>query len=301
MSGIRNKIKQSFLWTYKKLSSTCIQKRLGYSKNTRLLIIHADDLGLSGSENTASMEAFERGIVNSGSIMVTCPGFDEIIAYAKNHPEADLGVHLTLTNEWDSYKWRPLMPFNEVRSLVDDDGFFFKDITILLKKSAPLDIEKELRAQINFALNAGIDITHLDSHMFIAFSQKIFKIYSDLGKEYKLPVLLTKKLPIRYLIARDSIIVDKLYYAEPENYAAELDKYYCKALESIKPGLNCILIHTAFNNKEMKEITDNQVNYGPAWRQADFNFFTGDSCRKLIVDNNIKLITWREIRDKLVR
>jgi predicted glycoside hydrolase/deacetylase ChbG (UPF0249 family) len=301
MSGIRNTLKQAFLRTFKQLLSTSIQKRLGYSKNTKLLIIHADDLGLSAAENAASIEALKKGIVNSGSIMTPCPGFNEIAEYAKNHPESDLGVHLTLTNEWDSYKWKPLTPWNEVRSLVDDNGFFFKDKRSIQKKSSASDIEKELRAQINFALNAGIDITHLDSHMFIAFSHKVIEIYFDLGKEYKLPVLLTKKLPLRYLLAKNSIIVNELYYAEPEDYVDGIEKYYRRVLESIKPGLSCILIHPAFDNNEMKEIMNNQVNGGSAWRQSDFDFFTSDICRQLIIDNNIKLATWREIRDKLIR
>jgi hypothetical protein len=301
MSGISNTLKQAFLLTYKKLSSTCIQKRLGYSKDTKLLIIHADDLGLSASENAATIEAFKYGIVNSGSIMVPCPGFDEIARYARDHPEADLGVHLTLNNEWISYKWKPVMPTGEVRSLVDKEGFFLRDKRSLQNKSALPEIGKELRAQIDFALKAGIDVTHFDSHMFIAFSPKVFKTYSDLGKEYKLPVLLTNKLPLCYLLASDSIIVDKLFYAEPEDYSGGLDKFYRNTLESLEPGLNSILIHPAFNNKEMMEITRNQVNDGAAWRQADFDFFTSNACRQLIIDNNIKLITWREIRDKLVR
>jgi len=301
MNGIRNTLKQTILRIYKLIFSTCIQKRLGYPKDIKLLIIHADDLGLSASENAATIEAFNRGIVTSGSIMVPCPGFDEIARYARDHPEADLGVHLTLTNEWISYKWKPVMTTNEVRSLVDDEGFFLRDKRSLQNKSSLPEIEKELRAQIDLALKTGIDVTHLDSHMFIAFSPKLLKIYSDLGKEYKLPVLLSKKLPLRHLIARDSIIVDKLYYADLDDCTGGLEKFYRNTLESLEPGLNSILIHPAFNNKEMKEITRNQVNDGAAWRQADFDFFTSDACRQLIIDNNIKLITWREIRDKLVR
>jgi predicted glycoside hydrolase/deacetylase ChbG (UPF0249 family) len=301
MSGIRDRLRQTFLRAYKKLATTSVQSRLGYPENTKLLIIHADDLGITRTENAASIEALEKGMVNSGSIMVPGRGVNEILQYAKSHPGIDVGVHLTLTSEWNSYKWGPVLPSVEVKSLVETDGFFFPDKASLVKKSLPSDLKKELRAQVNCLIEAGVDITHLDSHMFIAFSNKILKIVSELGREFRLPVLLTDKLPIYYLIAKNVIMVDKLYYAKPKNYINGLADFYSEVLRSIKPGLNCILVHLAFDNKEMQDITLDQINFGSAWRQADFDFFTGDECRRLIKENNIQLITWREIRDKLLR
>ena len=105
--------------------SKSIQESLGYEKNTKLLIIHADDMGLSGSENAASIESLERGSVNSGSVMVPCPGFKEIADYCKTHPNADVGIHLTLTSEWPSYKYGPVFISGEVKSITDLNGFFF--------------------------------------------------------------------------------------------------------------------------------------------------------------------------------
>jgi hypothetical protein len=137
--------------------------------------------------------------------------------------------------------------------------------------------------------------------MFIAFSTKVLKIYYRLGMEYKIPVLLTNNLPISYLLKKNVIIADKLYYAKPVNNINELGNFYSNILSSIKPGLNCLLVHLAFDNKEMQDITHNQIKFGSKWRQADFDFFTGDECRRLIKENNIQLITWREIRDKLFR
>ena len=120
-----------------------IQERLGYPKDTKLLIIHADDLGLSHSENLASMYAMENGTVNSGSIMVPCPWFPEIAAYARSHPDADVGLHLTLTSEWEFYKWGPVLPSNEVPSLINEQGFLYDGIENSFQNAKDQDIETD--------------------------------------------------------------------------------------------------------------------------------------------------------------
>jgi predicted glycoside hydrolase/deacetylase ChbG (UPF0249 family) len=286
----------------RKVFSKSIQKRLGYPGNTKLLIIHADDLGISSSENAASFEAFEKGLVNSGSVMATCPKYHEVAGYSKTHPNSDIGVHLTLTSEWPSYKWGPSLDSEEVKSLTDQYGHFFDNKTDLGKNIIPAEVEKELRAQIDRMIESGIDLTHIDTHMFTAFSNnEILKICISLGEEYKLPVLLIDELLFHIRNLHKAIIVDRLYYAKPENNATGLINYYREVLRSIRPGLNCILVHIAFDNEEMQEIAKGQLNYGAAWRQTDFDFFTSNECRQLIKNNNIQLVTWREIRDKLIR
>ena len=102
-----------------------IQERLGYPKDTKLLIIHADDLGVSQSENAASIYAMEKGSVSSGSIMVPCPWMGDIAAYARSHPNADLGLHLTLTSEWKNYRWGSVLPANQAGSLLNTAGFLY--------------------------------------------------------------------------------------------------------------------------------------------------------------------------------
>lgn len=279
-----------------------IQKRLGYPRNTKLLIIHADDLGMAVSENAASLEVMGEGFVNSGSVMVPCPAFHSFVDEIRTNPKADIGIHLTLTSEWCEYKWGPVLSPKKVSSIVDQNGLFFESNNLVNINSIIKEVEKEFRAQIRIALESGLDLTHIDTHMFTAFSNKdILKVYKALGKEFMLPVLLTNELPISTQIGKKAIIVDQLFYAKPEDYVKGLCNYYSQALKSIKPGLNCILVHTAYNNNEMQAITLDQINYGSAWRQDDFDFFSSEKCRQLIEDNNLVLITWREIRDKLVR
>ena len=152
--------------------------------------------------------------------MVNCSGFQEVTKYANDNPSADIGIHLTLTSEWDSYKWKPILPNSDVPHIIDDKGFLFKDNTYLNRPEGINDIQEECRAQIRMALKSGIDVTHLDSHMFTTFSNKrILEIYKSLGREFRLPVLLTKELPVKTLVERKAVIVDQLIYAEPEDYA----------------------------------------------------------------------------------
>lgn len=280
-------------------SSEGVLRRLGYSKRAKLLIIHADDLGLSSSENEASIEAMKHGSVNSGSVIAPCLKFQEIVNFSKSNPQADIGIHLTITSEWGSYKWRPILPTNEVPSLVDSDGYFFDNHINLLSQFNAKDIEKEFRAQINLVIESGIVPTHLDTHMFTAFrNPNIQNIYISLGKEYNVPVLLNKDKSFLNFNLDKEILVNELYIAKSVDYTRGLDNFYRKILQSLKSGLNSILVHTAYNNTEMHNITQNEVNYGSIWRQADFDFFTSEDCKQIIKNKNIQLITWREIKNK---
>jgi len=281
-----------------------LSEKLGYAKNTKLLIIHADDAGLSHSENMATIKSLEKGIVNSYSIMIPSPWFYEMATYTKNNYHLDNGIHLTLTCEWEVYKFGPVLPISEVPSLVDENGYFFKK-TEQLKNNATLeDVEKELEAQIKKALKFGLKPTHIDSHMYsVGASSEYFKIYRNLGKKYKLPIMISKQLMEMlgfnpdYNIQEGDLLIKKVHmgmfkYFEPE----KLKKYYSGIFENMVKGLNIILIHPAFNNSEMKGITINHPNFGSDWRQIDYDFFISKEAKYKLKKNNIELITWNDIK-----
>ncbi len=286
-----------------------IQERLGYSKDTKLLIIHADDMGVSQSENAASISAMEKGSVSSGSIMVPCPWMGDIASYARTHPKADLGLHLTLTSEWKYYKWGTVTPAPQALSLLNKNGFFYNDLDSLYKFGKPADVEKEIRAQIERAKQFGIDPTHFDAHMGCMFgSPEYLSILIKLSHEYKVPVLLNRiafkflyQIDLDKFISDKDVLVDNVFMAQPDDFKNGMDKFYTGILTNLKPGLNCILLHAAFDNPEMQAVTIDHPDYGAAWRQADYNFFTGEHCRQLLAEQKIQLVTWKEIRDKLIR
>ncbi len=157
-----------------------IAEKLGYPKDAKLLILHADDIGVSHSVNAATIAAFEKKGITSASIQVPCPWFLEIATYAKAHPELDWGIHLTLTAEWKYYKWGGVLPADQISSLLDKDGYFYNSVEDFAQHAKPQEVEAELRAQIERALAFGIKITHLDSHMGALyatpeFTQILFK------------------------------------------------------------------------------------------------------------------------------
>jgi predicted glycoside hydrolase/deacetylase ChbG (UPF0249 family) len=285
-----------------------VQERLGYPKDTKLLIIHADDLGVSHAENMASIQAMEKGVVSSGSIMVPCAWLSEIAAYAKSHPNACLGLHLTLNAEWKVYKWGPVTPHDQVPSLLDGNGYLNESVEAFLKTAKAGEVERELRNQIERAKHFGIDPTHFDAHMGAAFStEKFLETLIKLGHEYKVPVLISKDfsrvLNIDYtkFVTDKDVIVDRVIIASGRDYASGMENFYTQQIKSLQPGLNVLLLHAAYDNDEMKAITVDHEDYGAAWRQQDFNFFTSEKCKRLLADEKIKVVTWREIRDKIVR
>ena len=168
------------------------------AKSRRRVVLHEDDVGMCHGANSAFLELVRLGVCSSGSVMVPCPWFLEIAEAAAADPSIDLGVHLTLNAEKRHYKWRPLTAPSPKSGLTDEHGFFHPDVATTRRKASPEAVETELRAQIDAAYAAGIDVTHLDAHMGAAFSPEFCDIYIRLGLEYRLPILLTRpSRPIR--------------------------------------------------------------------------------------------------------
>src|SRR5712664_772606 len=170
-----------------------LAEKLGYPRDAKLLIVHADDLGVTHSVNAASTQALESGGVKSASIMVPCPWFPEIADYAKSHPAADFGLHLTLTSERVYYRWGPVAPRDKVLSLVDENGYFHHD-WMAATRIEPKEVEVELRAQIERGYAMGIRPTHLDSHQYRLYDngKELFEVLLRIAHEKKLPFFVVR-------------------------------------------------------------------------------------------------------------
>jgi len=287
---------------------TSIAERLGYPKGSKLLILHADDLGVSHSQNLAGMSAFEQRAVNSGSIMVPCPWFPEIAAYARTHRNQDLGVHLTLNSEWEYYKWGPVSSRDSVASLLNSSGYFYSSVDSLAKNGKPEEVEKELRNQVKKALATGVDVTHLDTHMGAVVSRPDFlAAYMRVGKDFGLPVLLDKRIfdldlpDVKALLSEQTVVLDQIFMESPEQFQNGAAAYYTAVLRKLPPGLNLLIVHLAKDNEEMRAVTTDHPDYGATWRQADYDFITSQTCRDILNEEAIILVTWRELRDKITR
>ena len=280
----------------------------GLSDDAVMLMIHADDAGLCHSENKATIHCLENGSVNSCSVMVNCPGFDEMAAYLRLNPEFDHGIHLTLTCEWLDYKFGPVLSSDEVPSLVDENGNFFKDRKTLLQNADPAEVRKEIRAQIEKGLDFGLQPSHIDSHMYsMGISHEIFDIYREAGEEFNLPVLLNGRLLAEISGLDPGRVLGPADFQIPNIHLGHFDvfregklaDFYRETIENLTPGLHMILVHPAYDDQEMKEITRDHPNFGSAWRQIDTEFFSSPQCKDLLRKKGVQMINWKEIQKLL--
>lgn len=279
-----------------------LAERLGYDSDAKLLIIHADDIGLSQSVNDASITTFEKGGISSGSIMVPCPWFADFATYYKEHPQLDVGIHITLTAEWDHYKWGGILPAGEIPSLLDEHGYFYASVEEVGMHADPAEVEKEVRAQIERALSFGINPTHLDTHMGSVLARPdLTQIYMKLGKEYGLPVFAPRMMLMgmpeeaREMIQAEYTLVDGFFMLNEEKPGVSWLEAYGEMVEGMVPGLNQMIVHVANDNEEMQAIAINHRAFGATWRQNDLDLMISQEFNDLLKENNIQLVSWKQI------
>lgn len=275
--------------------------------NQRHVIIHSDDAGMSHSVNRATIDAMERGIVSSASIMVPCPWFPEIAKYAAAHPEKDFGIHLTLNAEWDLYRWGPVADRSRVSSLVDEDGYLWDNVAQVGENAKVEHVEIELRAQIERAKKFGVPISHLDTHMGAVLARPdIAQVYFKLGVEYNLPVLIIRPTPENGIEARFSDaanivslleskglpILDTLYQYYDRKPLEDRKAKYLQTLRELPVGVSQIIIHCGYDDLELRNITSSVQT-----RDGDRRIFMDDDVKAEIEKHQIKVINWREFRE----
>ena len=276
-----------------------IAERLGYPANSRLLIIHADDVGMMRSVNRASFEALEKGWVTSASILVVCPWFPEVTRFARAHPDADLGIHLALNSEWTSFRWGPISHGTLVPSLLDADGYLPLLEESVVRQVSLADVEHELRAQLEKARSAGIRVTHLDSHMGTLFRTKeLLEIYTRLGRSYQLPVLLPREAfqsAPNIPFPNESILIDRVLQIQPGVPIEKWMETYRQMLDPLPPGVYELVVHLGYDDEELRGATWDHPDWGAAWRQADFNLVRSPEFQRFLHDRGFILIRWKDL------
>ena len=258
-----------------------VAEKLGYPKDARLLIIQSD-LAMMHATNRAAFEALEKHWITSATIIVPCPWFPEAAAFARAHPDGDYGLHLALNSEWETYRWGPVSPRAAVPSLLDKDGYF-PPLTDEVVKHAKLDeVERELRAQIEKAKAAGINVTHLDAHMETLWATpQLMEVYQRVGREYRLPVLLpngpVKDIQIGPRVANDQWL-----------------EWYKKRLSGLGPGVYQLTLHLGYDDEEARGATGDRP-WGAAWRQRDWEMLRNSDLRDWLKQQGFVLVTWKEL------
>lgn len=281
---------------------TSLAERLGFSASDIVLIVNADDVGMSHGTNMAVKDGMERGLITSGTIMVPTPWFEEIAVYATANPTRDFGLHLTHTSEWKVYKWGPVANKADVPGLVTPQGYLWPDIGPIYKNATPEQAAVEARAQVRKALDRGIDVTHLDSHMgALQYDMRFHAVYRALAKEFDLPIRmgnqdLLAKLGGGHLRAEldaDGTVYPDYLIHQQRKPGEAVDVYWKRMIAELTPGVTELYIHPAVAGEEMQHITN-------SWQERDteYHLFTDDaSVKALIAQRNIKLIGWRALRD----
>jgi predicted glycoside hydrolase/deacetylase ChbG (UPF0249 family) len=276
-----------------------IAERLGHPADSKLLILHADDLGAAHSIDVASFAALDKGAISSASIMVPTPWITEVAAYARAHPNADLGLHLTLTSEWETYRWGSVEPADRVASLLDSAGSFPNDEKLVAAHAKPIEAEREIRAQINRALALGIRPTHLDSHMGSLFTTpELIATYVKVAHDYHLPFLALKGSPLaapQAGIAAQDVLLDAVIIADRQVPRDQWKEFYLKAIANLKPGLTEIIVHLGHDDSELQAVMVNHEPFGSAWRQHDYDIVNSPEFKKALRDNHVILVTWKEL------
>jgi predicted glycoside hydrolase/deacetylase ChbG (UPF0249 family) len=293
--------------------SGTLAERLGFGPRDRVAVVHCDDIGMCHAANMGAFEALDRGPATCGSVMVPCPWFSEAAHMAQSRPEVDLGVHLVLNAEFEHYRWGPVTGPRAVPSLVGPDGCFPRTAGEVARRARPEEVEVELRAQVERALSAGIDVTHLDAHMGTVLLPPFVEIYARLAREFRLPIFVVRpdRAALDALEARDAAgyYAEVLDALEADGFPA-LDGFDADSLHfeegrgephnlarlaGLGPGVNYLICHPARGGEELEAITSSA-------RMRDFEraFYGGEEGERALEREGLHRLGMRPLRE-LVR
>ena len=286
-----------------------VLKKLGFSDTDRVVIIHADDIGMCQATLTAYSDLMDFGLVSSAATMVPCGWFPATAAYCRAHPEVDMGVHTTITCEWDTYRWGPLTGSHASSGMVDEEGYFWRSSRAVQEHGQPEAVHAELEAQIQRAIDAGINPTHIDTHMGAVAHEKFMGAYIQSGIAYGLPPLNVRWDADTFKRQRgmDDVSAQAAEQAvlKLEEQGIPLIDHFAgmplsgdKPLElaqekfdALQPGITHFVLHPAQDTPELRAIA-------PDWpaRVADYELFTSAALRDYVQQQGIQVIGYRALQ-----
>lgn len=284
-------------------------RKLGFGADDRVVIIHADDVGMCQATLCAFVELIDYGLVSCGSLMVPCPWFPATTAYCRSHAEVDVGVHLTLTSEFKTYRWGPISTRHPESGLLDSEGYLPRRSEDVQELGQTRAVFCELRSQLELALAEEIDVSHLDSHMGTVFHPRFLSGYLDLALAHHLP-LVVPRLNVQQrsfsadLLCTTSTALDRLERAGapifdrilglPLNQTNDRLEAAEDTLAQAVPGLNLLIVHPAVDGQEIRTIT-------PTWsaRVADYQTFLRPELREYVRTSGLQIIGYRALREAM--
>ena len=300
------------------MSPNSVLRKLGLEDDDRVVIIHADDIGMCQATLPAFADLVDFGLISSSAVMVPCPWFPEVAAYCRQHPKIDMGVHLDLTCEYDGYRWGPLSTRDPSSGLIDDDGYFYRGPEGVQEHGDAKAVQLELWTQVARALDAGIDVTHIDTHQGAVMHPSFMSAYAQLAVEHGLPMMMLRLDEAGWLAlgramgldlgsgaaaltaqlvqkweARGLPLLDNLVML-PLDQPADRVEQAKRAFDALPPGLTHFIIHPAQDTPELRAIT-------PDWqsRVADYQAFTSSELRSYVEGSGLHVVGYRALRELL--
>jgi hypothetical protein len=300
-------------------------EKLGFPEGSKVLILHVDDAGMSYDSNEGAKKALTEGVSSSVSVMMPCPWVPDFVKFLKAHPTVDAGLHLTLTSEWENYRWGPLSGRKKVPGLVDAEGAMWSSVEATVQHSNADEIEEEILAQLDRARTMGFEPTHFDSHMGTLFASPGFlQRYIKVGITNQIPVMFPgghatmiaeqngiDAATLKQFQATGEMIwnsglpvLDDLqnrsyswnFPGKPKS-KTELQRFvtekYMESIRQLKPGLTMVIMHCTLPTEVFSKISDSgQV------REGDLLAMTNPAFRKFLQDEKIIITTWREVMER---
>jgi predicted glycoside hydrolase/deacetylase ChbG (UPF0249 family) len=293
------------------MSSNPFVQKLGYSPTDRLVIIHADDIGMCHASVQAFRDLWAFGTITSGATMVPCPWFPEVARMCRENPEIDMGVHATLNAEWENYRWGPISTSDSSTGLIDKTGYFHQWHQAVYDNARPDAVEKEVNAQIERALAAGIDVTHVDSHMGTIMNPLFIQSYIQAASSRLLPSMLPRLdaigiemmgvgeqerimyMPVMQMLESMGLPMLNGLLSMPlnePNQSTQMENAK-ELLGNLPEGITHFVLHPSIDTPELRAIAADWES-----RVSNYKVFMSDALKAFLEREDLKLIGYRQIR-----
>jgi len=284
-------------------------EKLGFPKGKKVLLLHMDDIGMCPEANTAAERYINNKQIMSAAVMMPCLNADTFIEWAKSHPAADVGLHLTLTSEWKTYRWPSVTDPSKVPGLIDPNGKLWHEVPDVVGHASAAEVETEIRAQIEKCIKLGYRPTHIDTHMGTLYGSADYaRVFLKVAEEYNIPAnaidLSSPEVASRFKKQGYPISEEMISYVE--NYTLpKLDDFssvptgptyeekranFFALVKSLKPGLTEIIFHPSVQTENLKTITG-------SWQQRvwEADLFADPEVHKFFKQEGIIITNWREV------
>jgi predicted glycoside hydrolase/deacetylase ChbG (UPF0249 family) len=291
------------------MNSNPALKKLGFAESDRVVIIHTDDIGVSHASHAACTDLWTASIISSSAVMVPCAWFPKVAAYCRSNSKVDMGVHITLTCEYDNYRWGPVSSREARTGMLDTEGFLPRTSAEIQANGDPDAVGCEMLAQVERAIAAGIQPTHADTHMGTVFHHKFFPTYVQIARQFKIPVMIPRldedglkrwgftgdaaawALNMLREMEEDNLpLLDHIAGMPLDKPEHRIEQVFA-AIDALQPGLTHFIIHPSHDTPEARAMSPDLPS-----RIGDYETFMDERVRQHLKNAGVQVIGYRDLK-----